>query len=380
MDADAKNERLIASDGAPPHPETGHKRKRVDDRLQVKRIHVIGDVFLDNVNICDDFQFGKDNLGEIMHLPGGSALNTACHMATHSKGMTDEVEVTLFSVIGKDAEGHMCLKRLEECGVKTEFVKQHPTRRTGICTVISTSGKDGRTAERGFITSRGAVGHLTVDSFDWDALVECDHLHIAGFYNLPAIFQVESNFLQLKKLVETLSKKGVTSTVNPQWDSSGRFSNILRLPVDAIVMNIDEARMIMHNNGAPKLNLRGADDLYAPMEAIVLPHIPMAVVTLGADGMALIEKGSILRMGAPKLEAIDTTGGGDAASAGFVLGFSQRELRKCQTSQEKYDAKLHWMKMGVLAGSEACRHIGGSVSDPVDFHKDGGESRAGNIS
>lgn len=106
----------------------------------------------------------------------------------------------------------------------------------------------------------------------------------------------------------------------------------------------------------------------------------MAVVTVGADGAHLIEEDSIISLCAPQLspddvEQMDTTGAGDAFAAGFVLAYLQRNLRDCRSSKEKLQAKSHWIRMGVVAGTDACCHLGGSVGDPIDFREDKPEFR-----
>lgn len=160
---------------------------------------MIGDIFCDIVakGVQELPQWNSDTLCQGIHLiPGGSALNTTVHAAYYSRFNVDHgisaepVQIELFSVVGDDIYGDICLKALDKHSEYiTQSIVRKPEEATGACIVISGA------ADRTFITSRGAVEALSLSWFDEARLLDTDHLHIAGYYNcrnlipsLPELF------------------------------------------------------------------------------------------------------------------------------------------------------------------------------------------------
>jgi sugar/nucleoside kinase (ribokinase family) len=102
------------------------------------RIAVIGDAFVDVVagTIAPDQlpKWGGDTevFRPIELQPGGSALNTATHLAAHG----DAVAVTLHTVVGADAFGDVLRKHLADRNVALSSPSLEGVP-TGVCIVLS---------------------------------------------------------------------------------------------------------------------------------------------------------------------------------------------------------------------------------------------------
>ena len=70
------------------------------------------------------------------------------------------------------------------------------------------------------------------------------------------------------------------------------------------------------------LALTGADDLEAGCRALLERGVGCVAATCGADGVLLVDEDGAQRIPAFEVEAVDTTGCGDAFSAGFLRGLS----------------------------------------------------------
>jgi sugar/nucleoside kinase (ribokinase family) len=68
------------------------------------------------------------------------------------------------------------------------------------------------------------------------------------------------------------------------------------------------------------LALTGADDLEAGCRALLDRGVGCVAATCGADGALLVDEDGARQIPAFEVEAVDTTGCGDAFSAGFVVG------------------------------------------------------------
>ncbi len=84
------------------------------------------------------------------------------------------------------------------------------------------------------------------------------------------------------------------------------------------------------------LFLTETDDLQSGLDALKDLDIPIILVTLGADGTYAVLNGEMTHVPTIKVEAVDTTGAGDAFMAGVLryvhyngLPTNQEELVKC---------------------------------------------------
>jgi sugar/nucleoside kinase (ribokinase family) len=75
-------------------------------------------------------------------------------------------------------------------------------------------------------------------------------------------------------------------------------------------------------NGEQVLALTGADQLEDGCRALLERGVGCVAATCGADGVVLVDAQGAQAVPAFEVEAVDTTGCGDAFSAGFLRGLS----------------------------------------------------------
>jgi sugar/nucleoside kinase (ribokinase family) len=75
-------------------------------------------------------------------------------------------------------------------------------------------------------------------------------------------------------------------------------------------------------NDEQVLGLTGADDLAAGCRALVERGVGCVAATRGAQGVLLVDENETLEVPAFETDVVDTTGCGDALSAGFLRGLS----------------------------------------------------------
>jgi ribokinase len=80
------------------------------------------------------------------------------------------------------------------------------------------------------------------------------------------------------------------------------------------------------------------------------------VVTLGASGAAVVQAGVVTRLPAPRVEAVDTTGAGDAFVGAFAVGLA--------SGFNSIDAA----RLGIACASESVQRAGTQASFP-DSHR-----------
>jgi sugar/nucleoside kinase (ribokinase family) len=100
------------------------------------------------------------------------------------------------------------------------------------------------------------------------------------------------------------------------------------------------------------LGLTGADDLLDGCRELVRRGVGCVAATCGADGAVVVDPGGEERVPALPAEVVDTTGCGDAFSAGFLRGLSLGRSRR---------------ESAVLGCAAAALVAGGLGSDHGDF-------------
>mmetsp|Transcript_30576 Transcript_30576/g.56977 ORF Transcript_30576/g.56977 Transcript_30576/m.56977 type:complete len:215 (+) Transcript_30576:125-769(+) len=185
-------------------------------------ITMVGDIFCDIVasNLSDIPSWGEDSLcKDIAIVAGGSLLNSAVHGANYSSYRQSSIKINTFGVVGRDVQGDICMKALKSNSLIVNHVIERQDHSTGTCIVLS--GKQ----DRLFVTSRGCLESMTLDLFSGDVFLnDATHIHAAGFYNFSQ--SVRQNWLGLFR---NAKEKGLTTSLNPQYDASGLWTDIKEL-------------------------------------------------------------------------------------------------------------------------------------------------------
>ncbi|MEV7561226.1 PfkB family carbohydrate kinase [Streptomyces sp. NPDC089795] len=260
---------------------------------------VVGDVVTDVVAIHPEpLAPATDTAARIRTLPGGAGANAACWAAR-----TGTAEVRLLARVGAEsARWHE--RALVDAGVRPRLVidAQEPTG-----TVVALVGKD---AERTFLTDSGASLRLCPADWTPSLLDGAAHLHLSGY-----LFFADSSRELAMVALRAARTRGVSVSVDPA--SAGfltglgpqRFLDAVA-GVDVLLPNEDEARLLA---GLPEPTgvARAATELSR--------RVPLVVMTRGAAGALIAEHGRVTaEVEAEPVEAVDSTGAGDAFTGGFL--------------------------------------------------------------
>ncbi|MEJ8644812.1 PfkB family carbohydrate kinase [Streptomyces sp. MS1.HAVA.3] len=260
---------------------------------------VIGDVVTDVVAIHPEpLAPATDTAARIRTLPGGAGANAACWAAR-----TGTAEVRLLARVGAEsARWHE--RALVDAGVRPRLVID-PEEPTG--TVVALVGKD---AERTFLTDSGASLRLCPADWAPSLLDGAAHLHLSGY-----LFFADSSRELAMVALRAARTRGVPVSVDPA--SAGflvtlgpqRFLDAVA-GASVLLPNEDEARLLA---GLPE------PAGVARAAAELSRRVPLVVVTLGAGGALVAERGRITaEVVAEPVEAVDSTGAGDAFTGAFL--------------------------------------------------------------
>lgn len=263
------------------------------------RCVVMGDVMMDISAVIDeDIAYGSDTPARIAMHPGGVAANTAAWMALSGE------TATLVGCVGPDAFGQSIRLRLGDAGVDVHLEEGSLT--TGSCVVIVD-----RRRERTMFPEAGANGELTSSTVQ-SLVTSGDHLHLSGYTFLnPATRAVALTALRHARAV------GASTSLDPASAGPLRAHRELFM---SVLTSID----LLLANEAEASVLTGHDDPHRALEDLT-DHVACAVVKLGARGALALDDRGLVDSPATATTVVDTTGAGDAFTAGFLPAWLRKE-------------------------------------------------------
>jgi ribokinase len=276
-------------------------------------IVLLGDINIDLVLDVPEYPLegGEAIATAQRHMLGGSATNTAIALSRAGH------DCRLIGRVGQDAWGQQALSSLAATGVSTAWIGRDPIEPTQ--TNIVTVGKSG---ERTMFAYRGANAQLSPTFISDDVFEGAALFHLSGY----ALLQSPQSDAAMRA-IELAQQFQVPVTLD--------------VPAGVAVMVAPHVRNLL-----PKLDMivLGRTDL-APLagggtampaeEAIrSLLHQGVKRIALKHDvaGSSLYQKSGVESAPWFSVDAVDTTGAGDAFAAGHIIG-----------------------RVSGLSGSECCR-------------------------
>jgi len=264
---------------------------------------------------------GGQLVEEIRMTAAGTAGGTALVLAKLG------APVRSAGAIGEDPLADMLVGLLERDGVDTGLL----VRRTGVQTSASVLPirPDG---SRPAFHVVGANGTYGPDDAPWDAIAEAAHLHLGA----PEFMGGEA----AARILTFAREHGTTTSADllAPGDQAGQI-------LDWIAPMLPHLDFLLPND-EQVLGLTGETDLVAGCRALVARGVGCVVATRGADGAVIVDGDTERAVPALAVEAVDTSGCGDAFSAGFVRGLTLGRSR------------LDAARLGCAAASFVVRGLG----------------------
>lgn len=237
---------------------------------------------------------GETLQGEFaMHL-GGKGFNQA--VAARRLG----ADVSIAGRVGDDEFGRRFLAALDDEGIDRRAVAIDAAAGTGVASIVVDG--DG---ENAILQAPRANRNLTPDD------VERLPLPADGV----AMLQLETSFPAAIAFARRARAAGLTTLLNPA--PAAAVPDELMELADVVAPNLIEARTISGIDGT------GIEAAFSMAEALLWRGPRVAVVTLGADGAAVVDEANRLHVPAFSVPVIDTVGAGDAFCAAFAVALAE---------------------------------------------------------
>ena len=239
------------------------------------------------------------NDGQIVDEIMMSAAGTAGGTATILRKLGASVQS--FGAVGKDPLGDTLVGLLEAAGVDTTHLVRRGAVQTS-ASVLPVRPNGDRPAWH----CVGANGVYTVDDVDLEAIASATHLHLGG----PEFLGGEA----AAKVLSHAQANGVVTSVD------------MLAPGEPSMLEWVEAALPHTDYFLPNdeqlLGLTGASSLEEAGRVIVGKGAGCVAVTRGAEGALVVTAEQTIAVPAFEVEVVDTTGCGDAFSAGFLRGLA----------------------------------------------------------
>lgn len=264
-----------------------------------KKVTVFGSFVVDLMSRCPHLPApGETVKGSVFRMgPGGKGFNQG--VAAYKAG----ADVTMVTKLGSDAFADVALNTMNKLGMNTERIFQTSETETGSALILV----DENTAQNEIVVVLGACGNITdkeVESLS-DLLDQSEYL----------LTQLETNVTAVEKIVAMAFEKGVkiilnTAPVQP-------ISDDLLSWVDLITPNEVEAGIL---SGIKVDNQEGAQKA---ADYFLKKGVKNVLITMGSSGVFLATPQKRGFLPAYKVNALDTTGAGDAFNGGLTAALSE---------------------------------------------------------
>lgn len=251
--------------------------------MSAGRVVVVGSANVDLVVDVPRHPAGGETIlgGDLRRTPGGKGANQA--VAAARAGGAD---TTFVGALGRDESAALLLASLAGAGVRTDTVARVDAP-TGTALITVSPG-----GENAIVVAPGANSHVRVGAAQAGRIAAADVVLAQLEIPLDAVLGAAR-----------ARRAGALFVLNaaPSRDLPGELWDRL----DVLVVNEHEAADLVGGPGPRSLGAEG-------LAAALLERVPAVVITLGAAGSLVAERGAdVVRVPAAQVEAVDTTGAGD---------------------------------------------------------------------
>jgi fructokinase len=303
----------------------------------MNKILCIGEALIDM--ICTDKGSALSDGENFLKKPGGAPTNVAAAISALGG------DAWLAAKVGADPFGKHLIDVMQDFGVSTKFVVEDKKHFTTFAFVSLL-----KNGERDFYFNRGADGELTRDEVDIIDLAEFSIAHFGSATAfLPGALQIAYQSLLQKAVLHDLficfdpnyrhllyhDKK--QSFIDQSWNflSACHFFKV----------SDEEAMLLTGRNNVTD----AAEDFLQKTKAVF-------AITLGKDGTLLGLNGTTSIIPSIPVQAVDTTGAGDA-----FVGAVLYQLSKYSKAETENLQITHWHKIitnANKAGARTCEYLG----------------------
>ena len=241
---------------------------------------------------------GQTILGSSFKMgPGGKGSNQA--VAAHRAG----ANVTLVTKVGKDVFGKVATDFYKSEGMNVDYILEDEQRETGVALILV----DENSAQNEIVVVPAACSNITMDEVEkCRSLIENAEI---------VLLQHETNFDAQYKVIDIAHKAGVKIVLNPA--PACEVPEEILAKIDTVTPNETEAQVLTG------VEVKTLEDAEKAAKVFLDKGVKNVVITMGSLGAFATDGKKSELVPRLNVDAIDTTGAGDAFNGGFVMALSE---------------------------------------------------------
>ena len=263
---------------------------------------------MDKVLVIGSYNVGLTVLGDRIPKIGETIIGNHFDMGPGGNGSNQAIaisrlggNVSFLAKVGDDIFGKEAMKLFEREGIDTAFIKVDSDAHTGAGIIFV--DKDGHNS---IGVAPGANYRLTIEELD-----EADELFKSSKFLL---MQLETPLPVVYHAIRKARENGVTVILNPA--PGQKIDSEYLSMIDILTPNETETEIIAG------LAVTDTESAIEAAKKLVNDGVKNVIVTLGKQGCALVSAEKQQQYRAPKANAVDTTGAGDAFNGGLVYALA----------------------------------------------------------
>ncbi len=248
--------------------------------------------------------------GKKFPLPGETVLGTSFQSGPGGKGSNQAVaahragaDVQFVTKLGRDTFGRMAMDFYQQEGMDASHLMQDEAMSTGAALIMVNE----QTGQNEIMVYLGACNHITPEDVE-----SCRGL-IASADIL--LLQMEINLDALEAIIRMAHDAGVQIVLNPA--PAQRLSDDLMGMIDLVTPNETEAYLLTG------VEIRCTEDASKAAKVFLNKGVRGVVITLGEKGVYVTDGRQEECMERIPVQAVDTTGAGDAFNGGLVKALAE---------------------------------------------------------
>jgi ribokinase len=296
-----------------------------DKRLN--EIIIVGSLNMDlNTEVCCLPVKGESVIANKFYTsPGGKGANQAIAAARLGAG------VSMIGCVGRDNNGQALLKNLADNNIDTTSIHSVSEVATGFAIITINNF-----AENTIVIFPGANDICSLKDIE-----QAEELFLKA---KVMVTQLEIPLETVNSALQFAKKHNVTTILNPA--PFRRLSSAILANVDLLIPNAVEAANLCG------LSITDIDSAMQAADAIQKMGVIRTAITLGKEGAIFAGPEGKFHMPAFKVEAVDTTGAGDAFIGAFASSWAKRlSIERC-------------LSYGCAAGALASLKVGAQSALP----------------
>jgi fructokinase len=277
----------------------------------MKRVICFGEALIDFLNTGAHVD-GALDLSVFTQFPGGAPANAAVAVAKLGG------QSVFAGQVGDDHFGHFLIESLETYGVSTRLTNIHPSAKTALAFVFLDDA-----GERSFSFYRDKSADVVFSkdlvSEDWFADDPIFH-YCSNTLTDPTIADVTRYIVSMAGSQEFSGQRALIS-----FDVNLRHNLWPTGAADKALVNdlVARSHLVKYSRDEFEYLSDGNRDGY--LASCFSRGVVTVLITDGADTVSVYTRDTTFTLEPPAVQAIDTTGGGDAFIGAVLFGLSQQE-------------------------------------------------------